>query len=753
MIDGGNSGPEAGGGTELERFCAGARVAVLLPLPLAGAYDYLVPEGLSVAAGTFVEVPLGGRRLAGVVWGGGAEAVDTAKLKPLARTLPAPKLPEVSRRFVEWVAAYTVQPPGAVLRMVMSVPEALAAETPGRGVRLVHPQPAVRPSAERARVLAAAGDGQARSIADLAQRAGCGEGVVRGLVTAGALEPVEVMASPPPRPDWQRPGRALSPAQAAAADTLRAHIDAGFAVDLLDGVPGAGKTEVYFEAVAAALARGRQVLVLLPEIALGTQWRARFADRFGAPPTEWHSDLSRGERRRTWRAVAEGRAQVIVGARSALFLPYPELGLIVVDEEHDGSFKQEDGVAYHARDMAVVRARLGEIACGLVSATPSLETLVNVRAGRYGEIALPERAGGAAPPHVEIIDLRRQAPAKGAFVAPPLRAALREALAAGRQALLFLNRRGYAPLTLCRVCGHRLHCPSCTAWLVEHRLIGRLQCHHCGYSRPLPPACPACGAKDALAPVGPGVERLAEEVASFLPEARTVLATSDSLAGPAAAAELVGRIERREVDLIIGTQIIAKGYHFPLLTLVGVVDADLGLAGGDLRAAERTFQLLYQVGGRAGREAAEGGQGWVLLQTAWPEHPVIAALAAGERARFMAAEEAERRVAGMPPFGRLAALIVSARDEAQADAAAQALARAAPLAAGGAGNAGAAAGVRILGPAPAPLALLRGRHRRRLLAIAPRAFPLSRFIHDWVAATPLPSTVRLQIDIDPQSFL
>ena len=750
MTDGGDSRREAGGGAEPVRFLAGERLAVLLPLPLAGAYDYLVPEGMSAGAGDFVEVPLGGRRLAGVVWGAGsAAAVDAAKLKPLARLLPAPRLPEVSRRFVDWVAAYTVQPPGAVLRMVMSVPEALSPERPGRGVRAVQPLSGLRPSPERARVLAAAGDGQAHTIAGLARRAGCGEGVVRGLVAAGALAAVELAAPPPPLPDWRRPGRALSPAQAQAATTLRARIGAGFAVDLLDGVPGAGKTEVYFAAVAEALAQGRQVLVLLPEIALGAQWRARFAERFGVAPTEWHSDLGRGERRRTWRAVAEGTARVVVGARSALFLPYPDLGLIVVDEEHDAAFKQEDGVAYHARDMAVVRARLGGLPCVLVSATPSLETLVNVRAGRYGELALPERAGGAAPPRVEVIDLRRQPPGKGAFVSPPLRAAVHETLAAGRQSLLFLNRRGYAPLTLCRACGHRLHCPSCTAWLVEHRLIGRLQCHHCGYSRPLPPACPACGAKDALAPVGPGVERLAEEVAAFLPEARTMLATSDTLAGPAAAAELVGRIERHEVDLIIGTQIIAKGYHFPLLTLVGVIDADLGLAGGDLRAAERTFQLLYQVGGRAGREAGDGGPGRVLLQTAWPEHPVMAALAAGDRARFMAAEEAERRAAGMPPFGRLAALIVSARDEAHADAAAQALARSAPVITGEPGS----AGVRILGPAPAPLALLRGRHRRRLLAIARRAFPLSRFIHDWVASTPVPSTVRLQIDIDPQSFL
>ncbi|HYN38873.1 MAG TPA: primosomal protein N', partial [Rhodospirillales bacterium] len=568
---------------------------------------------------------------------------------------------------------------------------------PARALRLAVPHPEIKPSPARTRVLAVLADGVARPPAELAREAGCGEAVVRGLLAAGALKAVELPAVAPTSPDWRRAGRVLSPAQAEAAAALRAAVGRGFTVELVDGVPGSGKTEVYFEAIAEALERDLQVLVLLPEIALGAQWRARFAARFGAPPAEWHSDLSRTERRQTWRWVAEGAARVIVGARSALFLPYPRLGLIIVDEEHDGSFKQEDGVAYHARDMAVVRARLGAIPCVLVSATPSLETVVNVRAGRYHEQALPDRATGASAPVVEVIDLRRDPPPKGGFIAPTLRGALAQTIAAGRQALLFLNRRGYAPLTLCRGCGHRMRCPSCTAWLVEHRLVGRLQCHHCGYGRLLPPACPACGAADSLAPCGPGVERLAEEAAAILPDARTVLATSDTLTSPAAAAELVARIERHEVDLIIGTQIVAKGYHFPLLMLVGVIDADLGLAGGDLRAAERTFQLLYQVGGRAGREAAAGEQavGRVLLQTAWPQHPVIAALAAGDRARFLAAEEADRRDAGMPPFGRLAALIISARDEAQADAAARAIARAAP----------ATDGVRVLAPAPAPLAL------------------------------------------------
>ncbi len=720
------------------RFGAGERVAVLLPLPLAGPYNYRVSTEGAVATGDFVEAPLGGRVIAGVVWGAGSDEIDAPKLKPLGRLLPAPPLPEVSRRFVDWVAGYTVHSPGAVLRMLMSVPEALTPAKPPLALRRADHAVDIKPTEARARVLRVLADGPPRPVAELAREAACSEAVVRGLLAAGVLVTQE-LALPDMTPDWRRAGPVLSAAQLDAAECLRARLEHGFSVTLVDGVPGSGKTEVYFEAIAEALARDFQVLVLLPEIALGAQWRARFRARFNAPPREWHSDLGRPERRRTWRAVAEGETCVVVGARSALFLPFRKLALIVVDEEHDASFKQEDGVAYHARDMAVVRARLGRIPAVLVSATPSLETVVNARAGRYGELSLPDRVTGTGPPPVEIIDLRRDRPPKGSFISPTLGRALADTLAAGTQALLFLNRRGYAPLTLCRACGNRIHCPSCTAWLVEHRSIGRLQCHYCGFATPSPSFCPACGASDTLAACGPGVERLTEEVASLLPGARTVIATSDTLHGPAAAADLVERIEAHAVDVIIGTQIIAKGYHFPLLSLVGVIDADLGLAGGDLRASERTFQLLYQVGGRAGRVAA----GRVVLQTCWPEHPVIAALASGDRGRFLATEEAERRAASMPPFGRLAALIVSGRDETTVDATARALARAAP----------AADDVRVLGPAPAPLAMLRGRHRRRLLAHSRRSFGLSDYVRGWLASTPVPASVRVQVDIDPQSFL
>ena len=728
--------------SERASFVAGERVRVMLPLPLGGAYDYRVPADLTLATGDFVTVPLASRQVRGVVWGAGEGRVAAAKTKDVAALLEVPPLPETSRRFVEWVAQYTVCPPGAVLRMVMSVPAALYPPRPVTAYALAETVPEVRLTPARRCVIGVLADGPPRPATELARAAGVGPSVVRGLARAGVL----VARRLPPRapaaaPDWRRPGPTLSADQAAAARALETMVaGGGFAVTLLDGVPGSGKTEVYFQAVAETLERGRQVLVLLPEIALGVQWMDRFRARFGGPPAEWHSDVSPALRRVTWRAVAEGRARVVVGARSALFLPFPDLGLIVVDEEHDAAFKQEEGVVYNARDMAVVRARLGDMALVLASATPSLETIVNARGGRYAALHLPDRHAGASPPAVELVDMRGDGPPAGRWLSGTLIGAIEETLDAGEQAMLFLNRRGYAPLTLCRACGHRLQCPRCTAWLVEHRLVERLQCHHCGYRARLPRVCPSCAAEDTLAACGPGVERLAEEVGDRFPDARQAVAASDTLTGPRAAADLVRRIEERRVDVLIGTQIVAKGHHFPLLTLVGVVDADLGLAGGDLRAAERTYQLLYQVAGRAGRAERPGR---VLVQTYMPESAVMQALVSGQRQRFLDAEAEDRRRAGMPPFGRLAALVVSGRDEGAVDEAARVLGRTAPR----------ADGIQVLGPAPAPLALLRGRHRRRLLLKAGREVNVQTALRRWLAAARLPRRVRVRVDVDPYSFL
>jgi primosomal protein N' (replication factor Y) (superfamily II helicase) len=727
------------------------RWQILLPLPLAGAYDYVAPMGLDVAPGDFVMVPLGRRLVPGVVWAAGREdGIAAGRLKPIDSVLDAPRMAAPLRRFVDWVAAYTLTPQGAVLRMTMSVSEALLPARPlvacaladaGRAA-LDDAQSAKALTSARRRVLRELADGPPRPIGDLARAAGCGTGVVRGLLDSGLLMRVSLPAQRVrPLPDWRRPGPQLSADQSAAARRLARKVGAdAFSVTLLDGVTGSGKTEVYFAAIAAALERGRQVVVLLPEIALSAQFLARFRARFGVAPVEWHSDVGQADRRAAWRDVAEGRAKVVVGARSALFLPFADLGLIVVDEEHDGSYKQEEGVIYHARDMAVVRGSLARIPVVLVSATPSLETVANVEQKRYDCVHLPDRHGGALLPVIRAIDLRRDKPARQRFLAPTLLAAIGATLEAGEQVLLFLNRRGYAPLTLCHACGHRMQCPNCTAWLVEHRFLGQLQCHHCGHSETLPQYCPSCAAPGVLAACGPGVERLAEEVATQFPAARVAVMASDTLSGPRAAAAIVESVEAHRIDILIGTQIVAKGHHFPMLTLVGVVDADLGLAGGDLRAAERTYQLLHQVAGRAGRAARPGT---VFLQTFMPENPVIRALVSGDRDRFFAEENAARRQHGMPPFGRLAALIVAAPDSETADFAASAFARASPH----------MPGLQVLGPAPAPLAILRTRHRRRFLVKAEKSVAIQPVLRDWLGRVKLPSSVRVQVDIDPYSFL
>ena len=718
----------------------------MLPLPLeAGTYDYRLPEGLAAPPGSFVIVPLGGREAVGVVWDGEPDPdLPAHKLKNVQAVLDAPAMSESLRRFVEWVAAYTISPPGAVLRMAMSAPAALEPPAQKAGWQLASGaiREEVRLTPARQRVLDLLGPGEVRSGSELAEAAGVSPGVVRGLADAGLLVPALLPRGAAfPRPDPAHPGPRLAPEQDAAAAALRAKVAAGeFGVTLLTGVTGSGKTEVYLDAIAEALREGRQALVLLPEIALSAQWLERFRRRFGVDPALWHSELSSRTRRDTWRAVADGEAPVVVGARSALFLPFPALGLIIVDEEHETAFKQEDGVIYHARDMAVVRARLSKAACVLVSATPSLETLTNAETGRYHHLHLSERHGSAGLPEVAAIDLRSHPPERGRFLSPVLIEAVRDTMARGEQAMLFLNRRGYAPLTLCRVCGHRLRCPNCTSWLVEHRAQRRLQCHHCGHAEPIPQTCPECAAQGSLTPVGPGVERVLEEVEALFPDARRIVMASDTIPGPAAATAAAEAIAARQVDLIIGTQIVAKGWHFPHLTLVGVVDADLGLAGGDLRAAERTLQLLHQVSGRAGRAEAPGR---VLLQTFAPDHPVMHALVSGDVAAFMAEEAAGRRPGHWPPFGRLAALIVSSEDEREADRAARDLGLAAPR----------AAGVEVLGPAPAPLALLRGRHRRRLLLKARRDVPVQPLLREWVSRVDLPNSVRVQIDVDPVGFL
>jgi primosomal protein N' (replication factor Y) len=719
------------------------RCRVLLLNAALGPLDYRVPHGMAVEPGSIVLAPLGPRQLTGVVWEPDrleAEAVGDNRLRPLIQAYDLPPLAEPLRRLIEWTADYYLAPIAAVLRMSLASASALDGSRTVTEYRLTGLIPE-RLSPQRAQALERLGERQGL-VRELATAADVSDGVIRGLVKAGAIEAVEVSIDDPfalPDPDHDPPE--LDLAQGTAAHRLVEAVRAGeFAPFLLDGVTGSGKTEVYFEAIAQSLRQGRQTLVLLPEIALTEPFLKRFTARFGHEPVAWHSGLRQSQRRRAWRAIATGQAKVVVGARSSLFLPYLELGLIVVDEAHETSFKQEEGVPYHARDVAVMRAKLEEIPVVLASATPAIESRQMAEIGVYEELKLPDRYGAAELPDIRAIDLIADPPPRGRWLAPTLVNALEETLAGGEQALLFLNRRGYAPLTLCRHCGHRFQCPNCTAWMVEHRLIRRLACHHCGHLMPPPAHCPECREEDSLVPVGPGVERIADEVHALFPEARVAIVTSDTIWSPAKAAEFIARMDAHEIDIVVGTQLVTKGYHFPNLTLVGVVDADLGLAGGDLRAAERSFQQIAQVAGRAGRGEKPGR---VFVQTHDPSAPVISALVSGDSESFYAAETEARREAAMPPFGRLAGIVISSEDQAEATETARLIGRAAPR----------VENMAVFGPAPAPLAMLRGRHRLRLLVHAARSLDVQAVIRDWLGALSWPRGVRVTVDVDPYSFL
>ncbi|MXO74458.1 primosomal protein N' [Altererythrobacter aerius] len=723
------------------------RARLLIFNAALGPLDYRVPDGMHVAPGSVVVAPLGPRQIVGIVWESErlpTSEVPDAKLRPLLAVLPVPPLKAELRRLIEWTADYYCASLASVARMVLASGGALRGPATITEYRLSGGAPE-RMTPQRQAAIDAL-EGEQATIRELAGFAGVSEGVLRGLVNQGVLEAVQVDCDrpyPPARADFAAPQ--LSPAQAEVADTFVDAVRARrFEPFLLDGVTGSGKTECYLEAVAAALEMGRQTLVLLPEIALTEAFLRRFEDRFGVPPIVWHSSLKSTERRRAWRAIAagaaDGGAQVIVGARSALFLPYADLGLIVVDEAHEISFKQDEGVRYNARDVAVMRARFEAIPVILASATPALESLQMAESGIYRRLVLEDRYGGARLPAIDTVDLTEEAPGRGRWLAPRLVAGMEERLARGEQSLLFLNRRGYAPLTLCRNCGFRFQCPNCTAWLVEHRLSRRLACHHCGHETPPPPACPECGELDCLVACGPGVERIADEVRDLFPQARVAVVTSDTINSPEKAADFVAQAEGGAIDVIVGTQLVTKGFHFPELTLVGVVDADLGLEGGDLRAAERTYQQVAQVAGRAGRGSKPGE---VLIQTRHPAAPVIEALAAGDRDAFYAAETEARRHAGAPPFGRWAAIIVSSEDDAEAREAANLIGGTRPQ----------VPDVAILGPAPAPLNLLRGRYRYRLLLNARRSAQVQDVIRDWLAPLRFPQGVRVSIDIDPYSFV
>ncbi len=724
-------------------FDEGELVGVLTTQPLDRTLDYKAPEG-GCMTGAFVEVPLGPRKVLGVVWGPGQGDFDRSKIRSVIRVLDAVPMREEMQVFLTRVADYTLTPMPAMLR--------LATRSPGLGdppsmrmiYRLGHGQPD-RETEARRRVLAVLAEygGLSFTLKELAEAAGVSTSVIKGLVKQGVVaEEASPRDLPYPRMDPGYGGLELAEDQARAAATLRERLASrNYGTTLLKGVTGSGKTEVYLEAVAECLVQKRQALVLLPEIALTAEFLTRVEVRFGARPAEWHSGVTMTERRRVWRMVGEGGAQMVIGARSALYLPFRDLGLIVVDEEHDTSYKQEDGVVYSARDMAVLRASINSAQVILASATPSLESWANAEAGKYQKLELTSRFGAAELPDMAAIDMRNEKLPGNRWISPTLQSEVARRIRLKEQSLLFLNRRGYAPVTICRACGHQIGCDHCDARMVEHRFLKRLVCHQCGETKPMPQVCPNCEAKDRLAPVGPGVERLAEEVQELFPEARVAVLSSDLYGSARALKEQIVAIADGAADIIIGTQLVAKGHNFPLLTLVGVIDADLGLQGSDLRAAERTFQLMRQVAGRAGRSSAKGV---ALLQTCQPEHPVIRAILAGDEENFWRAEAAERQAAGVPPYGRLAGIVLSSPNVQEVfDLGGEMARRAAPLQ---------AVGARVYGPAPAPIARIRGRHRVRLLVKAEKSAPLQAALKKWVAQFKLPANLRLQIDIDPQSF-
>ena len=727
----------------IQHFDEGALVSVLTTQPIDRFLDYKAPEGGCIT-GAYVEVPLGPRKVIGVVWGPGEGGYDLSRVRSVIRVLDVAPMSEDMKDFLVRAGDYTLTPLSTMLR--------LATRSPGLGdppsMRTVYRRGQGEPDRitdARARVIETLNEyeGLSFTLSELAEMAGVSTSVVKGLVKQGVvMEEASPRDLPYPRLDPGVPRSDLTEEQSAAALSLSQGIDAGnYGTTLLKGVTGSGKTEVYLEAVAACLAAGRQALVLLPEIALTAEFLTRVEARFGARPAEWHSGVTMTERRRAWKMVGEGGAHLVVGARSALFLPFQSLGLIVVDEEHDTSYKQEDGALYNARDMAVLRASITGAQVVLASATPSLETWANAEAGKYQRLTLTSRFGDAVMPDLAAIDMRAEELPSNRWISETLAGAVRQRIEAGEQALIFLNRRGYAPITLCRACGHQIGCDQCDARMVEHRFLKRLFCHQCGESKPVPSECPSCGAEDRLAPVGPGVERMAEEVAELFPDARIAVLSSDLFGSARALKAEIEAIAAGAADIIIGTQIVAKGHNFPLLTLVGVIDADLGLQGSDLRAAERTFQLMRQVSGRAGRADKPGE---ALLQTYQPEHPVIRAILSGDEEDFWRAEAAERRRAGVPPYGRMAGIVLSSPDVQEAFDVGKALAtRADPLR---------RIGAQVYGPAPAPIARIRGRHRVRLLVKADKGAPLQPALADWVGQMRLPTNLRLSIDIDPQSF-
>ncbi len=729
-------------------FKAGDVVKVLIPNVVNAGYDYRLTGPATL--GQFVACRVMNRPYIGVVWGFGDSGLPAEKIKDVSAVYDA-RLAITDLQWIAKMSGWTLMTPGAVLRLIVNVPDAFS---PPKMEQLygLNITDAVRMTASRQAVADAfaSNDNEPMSATDVQNIARVSPSVVRTMISSGILVPKEQRARPTEynSPEYHDCGNiVLNPEQQSAADVIGAAIDrGGFSVHLLDGITGSGKTQVYFDAAWRAYSRGGSVLLMMPEIALTAQFMHRFAARFGAAPVVWHSNLTAARRREIWRGVLRGEIRMVVGTRSALFLPWQNLGLIVVDEEHDTSYKQEDMGNYHARDMAVLRGKIAGFPVVLASATPSAETLQNVASGKYQVLRLTSRVGGAQLPKIETIDLRENRPEpyqvsdvlNNGFLSVPLCNAISDTIAAHRQVMLFINRRGFAPIVQCKKCGWVAGCPDCSVGMTYHRAVGKLLCHMCGRTAPMPTKCPDCGGDVSMR--GAGLEKIAEEVSVRFPSARVALVSSDTISTRQSLERIVAKMESGEIDIVIGTQILAKGHHFPNLTLVGVVDADMGLFGTDFRAAEHTFQQLFQVAGRAGRGEFPGR---VLLQTYQPQHPVLCAICAGDRDAFMAADMASRQSAKMPPFGQLIAVIVECQREDTLKKYCAGLAAAAPR----------APGVKIMGPIAAGVYQIRNWYRMRFLVMGGPTTLLQPVVAHWLRAIKQPANMRVKVDVNPQNFM
>ncbi len=721
---------------------------VLLPLIFDDIFDYSSDEKLEL--GQLVLVPFGREEHVGIVYKIGKSAnIDEKKIKPIKEVINLPLISHNLILFIEKVAQYNLAPKGLVLKMVLGQK---TNQLPKQKVQLLglniknENLNGIRITENRKAVFDFLDNGIEAHKDLIIEKTGVSETVINAMIKSGFLYKKEILINEESELQQVNLNKhvELTQEQQNASDILIKKVNNGFSATLLDGVTGSGKTEVYFEAVAEALSLNKQVLVLVPEISLTTQWLKRFEKRFGVTPYIWHSEVSIKDKAKTWKAVSLNNAKVVVGARSALFLPYADLGIIVVDESHDHSFKQESLVNYQGRDMAVLRAHLEQIPIVLSTATPDLETIVNVEEEKYDIVKLRKRYAKATLPEIKIIDIKKDKPQKGtwgvSFISPCLVEELKNNLEKGEQSMLFLNRRGYAPLLICRDCGHRIQCPHCTSWLSEHRITGEVICHHCGFKMFTPKRCPSCASEDGLTACGPGVERIAEEVKNRFPTARVEILSSDITTNYKEISEVIRKTSNKEVDILIGTQILAKGHNFPDLTLVGVIDADLGLMGTDLRSTEQTFQLLSQVAGRAGRGEKKG---FVYLQTLYPDNLVLDAVIKHDREAFVDIEKSSRLMLKMPPYGKLAAIIVSSTNNEIAETTAYMLGRCAPH----------TDNIQTFGPAPAPLNLLRGRYRYRLLLKTAKNVDIQKIIKIWLKMVKVKSNVRIDVDINPYSFM